>query len=118
MLTIREVDLGKKAIKMEREYKINRFGEEAMAIEDQKAGMVKGSTGKSAGDWLTTGTFYVHGMVYMMVRIAVNVTMTMQPYYLQNCLKFKAHGTSPTPIQLAAVPLGAYVASMIFSVYF
>jgi hypothetical protein len=118
MLTIREVTLGEKAIKMEREYKINRFGEEAMAIEDQKAGMVKGRTGKSAGDWLTAGTFYVHGMVYMMVRIAVNVTMTMQPYYLQNSLKFKAHGTSPTPIQLAAVPLGAYVASMIFSVYF
>lgn len=33
--------------------------------------------------WLAEGTFYVHGMVYMLVRIAVNVTMTVQPFYLQ-----------------------------------
>lgn len=27
--------------------------------------------------WLKEGSFYVHGVVYMMVRLAVNVTMTV-----------------------------------------
>jgi len=35
------------------------------------------SGGKTAFDWLKSGTFYVHGMVYMLVRVAVNVTMTI-----------------------------------------
>jgi MFS family permease len=33
--------------------------------------------------WLKEGTFYVHGIVYMFVRISINVTMTMQPFYLE-----------------------------------
>lgn len=28
-------------------------------------------------DWLSEGQFYVYGFVYMLVRIAVNVTMTV-----------------------------------------
>lgn len=27
--------------------------------------------------WLKEGNFYIHGIVYMVVRIAVNVTMTV-----------------------------------------
>ena len=38
--------------------------------------------GRTWVDWLKAETFYVHGMVYMLVRIAVNVTMTIQPFYL------------------------------------
>jgi hypothetical protein len=68
-------------------------------------------------DWLKEGTFYIHGFVYMVVRIAVNVTMTVMPFYLQNSIKFKST-SSPTPPELAAVPLGQYIASLIFSLYF
>lgn len=32
---------------------------------------------KTASKWLNEGTFYVHGMMYMLVRVAINVTMTM-----------------------------------------
>ena len=39
-------------------------------------------TGKTAKDWLSDTNFYIHGLVYMTVRIAVNVTMTVQPFYL------------------------------------
>jgi hypothetical protein len=47
-------------------------------------------SGKDWKDWLKKGTFYVHGIVYMLVRVAVNVTMTVQPFYLEKALKFKA----------------------------
>jgi len=47
-----------------------------LAIEEAAMSKEK-SGGKSATDWLKEGTFYVHGFVYMMVRIAVNVTMTV-----------------------------------------
>lgn len=49
----------------------------------------KESDSKDWRGWLGEGTFYVHGIVYMLVRIAVNVTMTVQPFYLQNVLDYK-----------------------------
>ena len=116
MLTIKEPSLTLKANKLEREYKVITMGEEALAIED--AAKIKENVGgKTAGDWLKEGTFYVHGLVYMVVRIAVNVTMTMMPFYLQNSIKFKSTTGSPTPPELAAVPLCQYVFSLIFSIY-
>lgn len=45
-------------------------------------------TGRTSMDWLKEGTFYVHGMVYMLVRVSVNVTMTMQPFYLKEVAGF------------------------------
>jgi len=35
------------------------------------------NTGKKWFDWLKVETFYIYGMVYMLVRVAINVTMTM-----------------------------------------
>lgn len=32
--------------------------------------------------WLVEGSFYIHGIVYMLVRVAVNITMSVQPFYL------------------------------------
>ena len=52
------------------------MGKEALEIEDA-AKAKENVGGKSAGDWMKSGSFYVHGFVYMMVRIAVNVTMTV-----------------------------------------
>lgn len=40
------------------------------------------NTGKKWFEWLKVETFYIYGMVYMLVRVAINVTMTMQPFYL------------------------------------
>ena len=39
--------------------------------------------------WLKEGTFYLHGAVYMIVRIATNVTMTVQPFYLNKVAGFE-----------------------------
>ena len=67
--------------------------------------------------WLKEATFYIHGLVYMLVRIAVNVTMTIQPFYLNLVTGFLATDENPTPIELATVPLLSYIFSMIFSLF-
>jgi len=40
-------------------------------------------------NWLSEGQFYLYGMVYMIVRIAVNITMSVQPFYLIEVTGFK-----------------------------
>jgi cell division protein FtsW (lipid II flippase) len=52
-----------------------------------------------------------------MVRIAVNVTMTVQPFYVVNVTKFKVTKENPSPYQLALVPLLSYITSLIFSLF-
>ena len=56
----------------------------------------------------------------MFTRIAVNVTMTMQPFYLQDVTGYgleKGKEKNPTPPELALVPLVAFIMSLIFSVF-
>jgi Na+/melibiose symporter-like transporter len=88
-----------------------------LKIEEEGA-KKRGTGGRNWKAWLKNGSFYVHGMVYMLVRVAVNVTMTVQPFYLEKALLFKGNAVQPTPIGLAAVPLGSYITSLIFSIYF
>jgi Na+/melibiose symporter-like transporter len=66
---------------------------------------------------LKEGTFYIHGLVYMMVRIAVNVTMTVQPFYVVNVTRFEVTESNPSPYQLALVPLLSYITSLVFSLF-
>lgn len=54
----------------------------------------------------------------MVIRIAVNVNMTMLPFYLDKVTKFSPTATNPTPSELALVPLLSYIMSMIFSIKF
>lgn len=76
MVTIREPTLAAMATKLEREYKIQTLGEELFA-EEEAAKAKDNAVGKTPTDWLKDANFYVHGAVYMMTRIAVNVTMTV-----------------------------------------
>ena len=54
-------------------------------------------------------------MVYMLVRIAVNVTMSVQPFYLIIVTGFERSEDNPTPIAIALTPLVSYITSLIFS---
>ena len=90
---------------------------EANTNEPQEKGN-QGHKVKTIGDWVRDPNFYVHGLVYMLVRIAINVTMTMQPFYLDKVTGYSPSDDQPTPIQLALVPLASYLASLIFSLFF
>jgi len=119
MYWIREVPLSESAVKYDKAYKEAVMGKEALEQmlknEEDKS---KKTVSKDWKAWLGEGTFYVHGMVYMLVRIAVNVTMTMQPFYLDKVTGFSPTPEDQTPFPLAAVPLLSYVFSMIFSIFF
>lgn len=92
------------------------MGPEAVRImEDQKNREV---SGKAWSDWMKEGVFYIYGMVYMLARLNVNVTMTVQPFYLNKVAKFEQTEDNPTPVPLAVVPLISYLMSMIFSMFF
>lgn len=70
-------------------------------------------------DWVKDLNFYIHGLVYMLVRIAINVTMTVMPFYLTVVTGFGSDDPDkPTPVQLALVPLASYITSLIFSICF
>ena len=59
----------------------------------------------------------------MLVRVAVNVTMTAQPFYLQVVLKFgvstdpNKKTDNPTPVEMALVPLVSYLLALLFSMF-
>jgi len=58
----------------------------------------KSVIGRDWKGWLKEGTFYIHGFVYMMVRVAVNVSMTMMPFYLSTVTEFETSEENPTPV--------------------
>lgn len=52
----------------------------------------------------------------MFARISLNTTATIMPLYLDKVTKFVPATEGGTSINLAAVPLSAYLASFLFSV--
>jgi hypothetical protein len=74
--------------------------------------------GKQWSDWIKEGQFYIFGFVYMFARIALNLTATMMPLYLDQVTGFKQNAEGQIPPQIALVPLCSYVFSLIFSVKF
>uniref|UniRef100_A0A7S3CI56 Uncharacterized protein n=1 Tax=Strombidium rassoulzadegani TaxID=1082188 RepID=A0A7S3CI56_9SPIT len=137
MFSIQEVRLTEEAKKYDREYKallqnqnasdthatnVNNKSEdttnspmEAKEVDGQAEEEEK--LDRTWKDWLKEPTFYIHGTVYMLVRVAVNVTMTMQPFYLVSVTKFETTEENPTPVELAEVPLFSYIISLIFSLF-
>jgi len=98
---LREVPLAKEADERDAAYKRQMKIEYGMSDpnnddveEDELTGdeLKKVKKGKQWNDWLKLETFYIYGMVYMVVRVAINVTMTIQPFYLQGVT---GYGTEP-----------------------
>ena len=88
---IREVPLTKDCEKYDKLYKEVLYkGKQPVKIESDKKeeGEKEEDHSRSPLDWLKEMTFYIHGLIYMLVRIAVNVTMTAQPFYLQLVLGY------------------------------
>ncbi len=67
--------------------------------------------------WFKEGQFYVYGFVYTLVRMAVNVVMTVQSFYLLNVLMFKPNERFPSPLAVALTPLFSYIFSILFQIF-
>lgn len=52
----------------------------------------------------------------MFARISLNTTATMIPFYLENVSEYVAPEGMATNVALAAVPLAAYLSSLLYSV--
>ena len=68
-------------------------------------------------NWFGEGQFYVYGFVYMFVRIAVNVIMSVQSFYLIEVLKIERDDKNPTPVPIALTPLISYIVSLLFQLF-
>ena len=68
-------------------------------------------------DWMSNFQFYLVAMIYMFSRVSLNVTATVMPLYLSETLGFQGERQIDTSFAIAAVPLYAYICSMIFSVF-
>lgn len=51
--------------------------------------------------WLKKPTFYKYIVIYMLVRLSINVTTSMMPYYLEYILGFKKTEFGGTPVQIS-----------------
>jgi hypothetical protein len=72
---------------------------------------------KSWTAWFRQSHFYIYGVVYTMVRMALNVVMTVQSLYLINVLKFQPEDPSRTPLAVSLTPLISYTVSLIFQLF-
>ena len=68
--------------------------------------------------WFKEGQFYLYGFVYTLVRMAVNVVMTVSSLYLIEVLKFKEGlPEDSNPLAVALTPLISYCFSLLFQLF-
>ena len=130
IIVIDEVKLTRESYEYDMQYKKVMFGQnieeekdeepEENEITERKSSSFnkrqnKLQIGKSVCQWLMEATFYIHAIVYTCARLAINTTMTLQPFYLTVVLGFVGEDETKTPIEIALVPLCSYISSFIFS---
>ncbi len=117
MFTIKEPYLVGEAKRLQKEFKMQQSGfhEAEKKMKREKSGL-SGNI-KAWYQWFKEGQFYVYGFVYMLVRIAVNVIMSVQSIYLIKVLKVPQDASNPTPIPIALTPLISYIVSLLFQLY-
>ena len=82
------------------------------AMEDIKR---REPDGKSIGEWLKEGSFYMYGLIYMFARMVMNLSMSIQPFYAIYVLKVSKEEDEPNPPFIALVPLASFICSAAFS---
>mmetsp|Transcript_42415 Transcript_42415/g.31068 ORF Transcript_42415/g.31068 Transcript_42415/m.31068 type:complete len:255 (-) Transcript_42415:405-1169(-) len=108
-----------KAKKAEIEYNSmtnSKFGKSDLAMKAKAKSSMSDVISNWQG-WLREGNFYIHMIVYMVVRVAVNVTMSVMPFYLIYVTNFEQTEQNPTPLAVALVPLFQYTFSLLFSLF-
>ena len=81
VISINEIKLTKEAIEYDTIYRMEEMKSCGFNVEvkDESDNPELKKTWK---DWLFDGSFYIHGLVYTLVRIAITVNATLQPFYL------------------------------------
>lgn len=67
--------------------------------------------------WLKKPTFYKYIIIYMLVRISINVTTSMLPYYLESILGIQKTLEGGTPIQISLIYLFQTTGCLFNSLY-
>jgi len=78
----KEKKLVQEAKDYDKAYKLALFGEIKEETKQETGG-------KTVLDWLKDCNFYLHGIVYTMVRVSMVVTVSMQPFYLTTVTGFE-----------------------------
>lgn len=118
IIGVPEAQLSREAIEYDKAYKKANGKVEEPQDKERASRATISENVSSWTQWLTNGAFYIHAVVYMFARMAVNVTMTLTPFYLLYVLDFEGNDDQPTPPQIVTVPLASYTTSMIFSLLF
>lgn len=71
--------------------------------------------GKTIGEWLREGSFYLYGTIYMFARMVMNLSMSIQPFYAIYVLKVNKEDNGRNPPFIALVPLASFICSASFS---
>lgn len=118
LATIKEPYLSGEAKRLQKEFKLQQSGfYQAEKKEKERQKSVLSQNIRQWYHWFKEGQFYVYGFVYMLVRIAVNVVMSVLPIYLIVVLNVERTPENPTPIPIALTPLISYIASLLFQLF-
>jgi len=67
--------------------------------------------------WLKKPLFYQYIIIYMLVRLSINVTCSMLPYYMENILKVKKTPEGGTPIEISILYITSTLGCIINSLF-
>lgn len=68
--------------------------------------------------WMAQPEFYYYMLVYMFVRLAINVSGTMIPFYCKNILNWKNEKNHSTPVEISIFFILSNLGSVCNSVFF
>jgi Na+/melibiose symporter-like transporter len=68
-------------------------------------------------DWLKKSEFYAYIFVYMFVRLSINVTQSVIPFYMENILKYEKPEGGGTPVEISIVLLISTLGSILNSLF-
>ena len=68
-------------------------------------------------DWLKIPNFYAYIFVYMFVRLSINITQSVIPFYMENILNYKKTDKGGTPVEISIVLLISTIGSILNSLF-
>lgn len=68
-------------------------------------------------DWLKNSDFYAYIFVYMFVRLSINITQSVIPFYMENILHYKKTPQGGTPVEISIVLLISTIGSILNSIF-